>query len=114
MNTKNTLIQVTKNGMGEGPQNLGLTLIKSYFNILIEENRLPKAIVFYNEGIKLICNESPILESLILMEKKGVIMVGCKTCLNYFELTQSVAVGSIGTMSDIVELQNLAGKVINL
>ena len=114
MYAKGTLIQIVNYGMGNGPEDLSLTLIESYFKLLILEKRFPKAITFYNSGVKLICDGSPIIDMLKTIEQAGVTLIACKTCLNYFELANSVSVGMIGTMSDIIEMQTLAGKVINL
>lgn len=114
-NTKrNTLIQVTQNGMGTGDKELGLKLITNYFTLLSEDNRTPKIIVFYNEGVKLICQGSPALEALKSLETKGVQLLACKTCLNHFEILDKIEVGTPGTMADIITLQASADKVINL
>jgi hypothetical protein len=54
------------------------------------------------------------LERLTEIEKKGVRLVICSTCLNYFSLTEKVRVGIIGGMPDIIEAQANANKVITL
>jgi len=112
--SNNTLIQITDNGMGRGSEELGLKLITNYFKLLIADNRLPKIIVFYNAGVKLICKNSPIVTPLKEMEKLGVKLIACKTCLDFFEIENQVEVGKIGSMPDIITLQAAADKVINL
>ncbi|MCY1719634.1 DsrE family protein [Prolixibacteraceae bacterium Z1-6] len=115
MNTfKNTLIQITHNGMGSGDEALGQLLVSNYLNLLCEENELPRVITFYNEGVKLICTGSPALEPLKTLANKGVKLVACKTCLNHFQLIDQVETGIAGTMVDIMHFQKLAQKVINL
>ncbi|RUT73111.1 sulfurtransferase-like selenium metabolism protein YedF [Ancylomarina longa] len=111
---KNTLIQVTQNGMGNGDEELGLKLITNYFKLLDADGRLPKIIVFYNGGIKLICEDSPALEALQNLELKGVRMLACKTCLDFFGLIDKAKVGVVGSMPDIITLQAGADKIINL
>ena len=111
---RNTLIQVTQNGMGSGSEELGIKLATNYFKLLDAEGRLPKIIVFYNAGVKLICKNSSALEALQNLEQKGVRMLACKTCLDYFNLLDQVKVGAIGSMPDIITLQADADKVINL
>lgn len=113
-NFKNTLIQVTKNGMGSGDNDLSLLLVKNYMTLLSEESELPKVIAFYNEGVKLICSGSPVLEILKTLEQKGVKMVACKTCLSHYKLMDDLKVGIIGTMMDFIVLQKAANKVVNL
>ena len=113
-NFKNTLIQVTQAGMGNGDETLGLKLITNYLRLISEENELPKFIVFYNSGVSLICKDSPAIDTLKTMEEKGVKLIACKTCLIYFELMDKIEVGIAGTMMDIVELQKLSEKVITV
>jgi len=109
-----TLIQITQNGMGHGDETLGLKLIGNYLKLIVQENSLPKFIVFYNSGVQLICEGSPAIDILREIENKGVKLIACKTCLDYYQLSEKVEVGHAGTMVDIIALQNLAGKVINL
>ncbi|WP_421920761.1 sulfurtransferase-like selenium metabolism protein YedF [Marinifilum sp.] len=111
---RNTLIQLTQNGMGNGSEELGLKLATNYFKLLDAENRLPKIIVFYNAGVKLICENSPALEALQKLENRGVRMLACKTCLDFFKLSDKIKIGSVGSMPDIITLQADADKVINL
>ncbi len=111
---RNTLIQVTQNGMGTGSEELGLKLITNYFKLLDADGRTPKIIVFYNAGVKLICENSPALEALQNLSSKGVQLLACKTCLDYFELSNQIKVGNVGSMPDIITLQADADKVINL
>jgi hypothetical protein len=39
-------------------------------------------------------------------------LIACKTCLNYFNLTDDMVIGQIGTMADILTIQLEADKVI--
>ncbi len=111
---KNTLIQITQNGMGTGSEELGLKLITNYFSLLNEEDNMPKFITFYNSGVKLLCKNSPALDVLKTLEQKGIQLIACKTCLNHFELMDMLKVGTMGTMIDIIGLQKVADKVVNL
>ncbi len=111
---KDSLILITRNGMGEGDKELGTKLITNYLKLLSEEEEAPKFIAFYNSGVRMICSGSTALEPLKTMESKGVKLLACKTCLNHFELLNEVQVGTAGTMMDIIELQKMADKVITL
>jgi sulfur relay (sulfurtransferase) complex TusBCD TusD component (DsrE family) len=57
---------------------------------------------------------SPALAQLAALDQKGVRLVICSTCLNYFGLAESVRVGIIGGMGDILTAQAQAEKVITL
>ena len=111
---KNTLLQITQNGMGSGSDELGVKLIVNYLKLINEQDLLPKFITIYNGGVKLICTNSPAIDILKTIEKAGTKIIACKTCLNHFNLFDKMEVGIAGTMMDIVELQSIAGKVINL
>ena len=100
--------------MGEAEPELQLKLAGTYFKLLNENDLLPAAICFYTDGVKLAVKDSPVLESLKSLADKGVRLILCSTCLNYFNLTEKVKVGIVGGMTDIIEAQMKAGKVITL
>lgn len=110
----NTLIQITQSGMGIGSQELGINLISNYLKLINNEIIPPKFIALYNEGVKLVCEGSPVIEHFNILEKKGVKIIVCTTCLRYYNLFEKIEVGIACTMMDIISLQNVANKVINL
>jgi intracellular sulfur oxidation DsrE/DsrF family protein len=114
MSTNDTVILITRNGMGNGPEELQLTLIGKYLQLLWQGEDLPAAICFYTEGVKMVLEGSPVLDQLVILEKKGVRLIVCSTCLNYFGLSDKVKIGIVGGMADILEAQLRAGKVITL
>lgn len=111
---KDSIVLVSNNGMGTADETLQLTLIGKYFELLIQNGNLPSAICFYTEGVKLVCDGSPVIEQLRELESKQVRLVICSTCLNYFELNEKVQVGIVGGMGDIIEFQSKAEKVISI
>ena len=114
MSDRDTLIMINRNGMGEADQVLQYRLLGTYLKLLDEHNILPGAICFYTEGVHLAVEGSPVLETLISLEQKGVRLILCSTCLNYYDLTERVKVGIVGGMGDILEAQRAAKKVITL
>ncbi|MCL3780214.1 sulfurtransferase-like selenium metabolism protein YedF [Prolixibacteraceae bacterium JC049] len=110
----NSLLQITSNQMGQGDEKLGQLLITNYINLLQEEENRPKIITFYNSGVKLLCIDSPVLDTLKALEAQGTKLVACKTCLSHFGLLEKMEAGIVGTMMDIVTLQMQADKVINI
>jgi selenium metabolism protein YedF len=113
-NLNNTVIQITSNGMGKGDQALQYKLIAKYLALIQMNEELPNAIVFYTDGVKLVVEGSPVLDELRALENKGVRLVLCSTCLEHYGLTEKVQVGIIGGMTDIIEAQVKAEKVITL
>lgn len=109
-----TVILVTRNGMGEAEPALQQKLITTYFKLLAENNIHPAVICFYTEGVKLAVAGSPVLDALKALEAQGTRLVLCSTCLDYYGLKENVQVGIVGGMTDIIEAQRLAGKVISI
>lgn len=114
MHSGNTLLQINNYGMGLGDSELGLQLFSNYLKICIDDNRLPKIIVFYNAGVKFLGAGSPVIDLLKQVEQKGTSLLACKTCLNHFNIADKQEVGIAGTMMDIITLQAKASKVITL
>lgn len=109
-----TLFLITRYGMGDAEPALQHKLITTYFKLLDENSILPGAICFYADGVRLAVEGSPVLEVLKSLEAKGVRLILCSTCLNYYALVDQVQVGIVGGMTDILEAQRRAGKVISL
>ena len=78
----------------------------------IAVDKLPKTVLFYNGGASLTCEGSPMLEDLKTLESEGVEIMTCGTCLNYYGLTEKLAVGSVTNMYAIVEKLTHAGNVV--
>src|SRR6266542_4785694 len=88
-------------GMGNVAPELSQLLASNYLKLLNDEMQLPSAILFYAEGVKLCCSDSFAKESLEKLESKGVKLLACTTCLNFYESKDKLAVGTMGTMADI-------------
>ena len=108
----NTVVAVDTDSMGRGNDELGAVLIKGFLFAVSRLETLPKTVLFYNGGAKLTTEGSASLEDLRLMEQQGVEILTCGTCLNYYGLTDQLAVGSVTDMYTIVERLSRAEKVI--
>lgn len=111
---QNTIILITNNGMGKADETLQQKLVGKYLELIHQNDSLPNAVCFYTDGVKLVVAGSPVLEQLKALESKGVRLIVCSTCLEYFNLTDKVQVGIVGGMTDIIEAQVKAEKVITL
>ena len=100
--------------MGHGEPELGNILIRGFFHTLGEVEPLPQTILFFNTGVKLACQGSPVLDDLCALEAEGVEMLVCGTCLGYFEIKEELAAGQVSNMYDIAETMLRAGKVVSL
>ena len=98
--------------MGQGEEALGTLLMKSYVNVLPELDYLPQVICLYNEGVKLAIEGSPVLESLQKLESKGVKIIVCGTCTEYYKVSGQLKAGSISNMYHIASLLSTMPKVV--
>lgn len=109
-----TIIVFNKEGMGSAEPALSLTLAATYLGLLDLEDRLPRSICFYGEGVRLATASSPLLEELETLAERGVDLICCGTCLNHLGLAPELRVGRVGNMKDIIAEQADAAKVITL
>ncbi len=109
-----TVILVNNDGMGSAEEPLRHRLLRIYLTMLQENGLYPGAICFYAGGVKMVVHGSPVLDLLHALEEKGVRLIICSTCLQYFGLSDKVAVGIVGGMNDIVLAQWMASKVITI
>jgi len=111
---KDSVILVTNNGLGKANLELQHKLAIKYFGLLAQNNELPSAICFYTDGVNLTVTDSPVIEQLKVLEAKGVRIISCSTCLEYYGITDNLQVGIVGGMPDIIEAQTKASKVITI
>ena len=107
-----TVVVIANDKMGEGSEELGKTLLKAFTFALTQQDNLPKTILFYNGGASLTCEGSPMLEDLKTLEAEGVEILTCGTCLNFYGLTEKLAVGGVTNMYVIAEKMLGAGNVV--
>ena len=110
----NTLLLVSREGVGEAPHELQTILAINFFRNLVNENQSPRIIFFYADGVKLNLKGSVIEDSLIELEKKGTTILTCSTCLNYFKVKDDLAVGSISGMPDFIKSIGNSGKIVTI
>lgn len=98
--------------MGRGSDELGANLMKAFVYSLLEQDELPETIIFYNGGVKLAVEGSDVLDDLKQMEEQGVSIYACGACLNFYGLTEQLAIGEVTNMYRIVEMMSSAIKVV--
>lgn len=98
--------------MGEGDEELGKNLMKSFVFALSNVDPLPTAMVFYNRGAFLTSEGSPVLADLKNLEKAGVKIMTCGLCADYYKIKEKLGVGVISNMYEIVETQMESQKII--
>ncbi|PRR70968.1 sulfurtransferase-like selenium metabolism protein YedF [Clostridium thermopalmarium] len=109
---ENILMVISSDKMGEGEEEIGKILMKNFMYALTEAEDIPSTIIFYNGGAKLVSKDSLVIEELKKLEELGVEILTCGTCLNYYNLTEELAVGKITNMYTIVEKMSASKKII--
>jgi len=111
------LVLVTREGLGRvdpTEKQFGVEMFDRFLHTLESQPLRPHSMCFYTDGVKLVCEGSPVLLGLRILEQIGVRMVTCRTCLEHFHLTDKVAVGEVGGMNDIVRLLTDADSVVTV
>ena len=108
----NTVVVISSKEMGNGDAVLGKILMKGFIYALTQLPVLPKTVLLYNGGAHLSCEDSESLEDLKLLDREGVEILTCGTCLNHYGIAEKLAVGRATNMYEIVEKQADADKII--
>lgn len=98
--------------MGVGDEKFSRNLLKTFIYTLTEQDVLPQRIIFYNGGVPLVTKTSESLEDLQKLSAAGVEIYACGACLNYYGLTDDVAVGEITNMFRIIEMMRTANRIV--
>lgn len=107
-------VVVGKDELGDGEQELGKILIKSYFFALSESEIIPDDLIFLNSGVKLTIEGAATVDSINKLQERGTKIQVCGTCLDYYNIKDKLQVGEISNMYSIVETMNSSHKIINL
>lgn len=108
----NFIVVISSDKMGEGDVELGHLLMTNFIKALKDLDELPRKIVFYNNGVKLVTNSSPAIEHLKDLEKMGVELILCATCVNHYSLGSEVRAGTVSNMYVIAEVMASAGNIV--
>lgn len=109
-----SVVILSSDRMGRGDDELGAILMRTFFHTLTEVEPLPDVLIFYNTGVRLAVEGSPVLDDLRTLEEQGVQLLVCGTCLGYFDLKEQLAVGVVSNMYTIAETLLNAGHVLNM
>ena len=109
---RNTVVAVTSEKMGSGDDELGAKLMVTFFRTLVMVEPAPASLVFYNSGVKLAMDDSPVLDFIKELMAKGTSVYLCTTCINHYGIKDRLPVGSFSDMYQILILLNDADHII--
>ena len=109
-----SVMLVGSDRLGEGPEELGRLLMKNFIMTLVEQSELPDRIFFINTGVQLTAAGSEVIEALEALGNRGVEVLSCGICLDYFKKKESLAAGGVTNMFTIAESLLTARSVVRL
>ncbi len=102
--TTGRILLLGSGGMGRGDDGLGLAILGNFLKTLAGNPLRPEKIVCWNAGVKLLTDDSPVLDTFQVLEGVGVEILACKTCVEHFGLQGKLQAGQISTMPIISDL----------
>jgi len=112
---KGYAIFINKDYLGHGDQELGKNLINMAIYAISQNENLPEYVLFMNGGVKLpTLGDQQMIDSLNAMAAKGVKILVCGTCLNFYGVADQLKAGEKSNMYDITGAMVNASKVITL
>jgi len=98
--------------LGEGNEELGTVLMRSFIKTLKELDPRPRWMLFLNGAIFLTTDGSALLDDLRELARGGTEILSCGTCLDFFFRKDRLQVGKVTNMFEIVSILARAGRVI--
>lgn len=108
------VLLITSNRLGDGPEELGMLLMKNLIHTLLETSELPSRMFFLNAGVFLTTEGSEVLEALEKLAGMGVEILSCGLCLDFFGRKDQLRVGATTNMLTTAEGLLAAAQVIKL
>lgn len=100
--------------LGDGPEELGRLLMRNFIMTLVEVAELPDRMLFVNTGVLLTVAGSEVIEALQALGNRGVEVLSCGICLDFFKKKETLAAGGVTNMFTIAESLLQAGSVVRL
>lgn len=112
--TKKIMVLVTSIHMGHGDDGLGDMLMFNFIKTLKEMGSDLWRVAFVNSGVSFTAENSEAVPILQELAGEGVEIRACGACLAYFHLLDSMQVGEVTNMLDIVTGMQQADSVVTV
>lgn len=108
-----TILFLKEDGIGEGE--LGRKLLDRFFVSLSEGAVLPQEILLLNRAVLLCADlKREAMKELLYLERKGVKILACKTCLEYYGVLDKMNVGEVSSSAIITQKLITSKSVVTL
>lgn len=98
------ILLIGSDRLGGRDDQLGAILLSNFLRILSDQHESPEYIVMWNSAVKEAATSSENLSHLQKLEGRGVKIVICRTCVEYFGIENELGVGIIDGMANIQKL----------
>jgi len=109
---KKIVVYINSNLLGGGDEDLGSFLMKAFLKTLLDLETKPYRLILVNSGVQLASEGSKVLEIMEALSEKGVEILSCGTCIDFYELKGKMRVGAITNMYDIIQSMLEADRLI--
>ena len=106
------VVYINSNQLGVGEEALGVILMRAFLKVLFDLKPSASKLIFINSGVRLTSEGSEVLETLRTLSQKGVEILSCGTCLDYYGLKDKLKVGIVSNMYDIAQSLLEADRLI--
>jgi selenium metabolism protein YedF len=113
-NKGGSVFLIASDSLGEGAEDLGRLLMKNFIITLLDVTEAPERMLFLNRGIFLTTEGSEVIEALQKLADRGVEILSCGVCLDFFNRREKLCAGSVTNMFTIAESLLRAGSVVRL
>ncbi len=116
-----TIILISRNTFGEAhgaekskeDHDFSANLLNLFLQTLLQSGHEPRAILMVNSGVKLMDPDGPYIKVLNELKEKGIEVLACGLCLDYYGLKSKVAVEQVTNMFAICEYLFSADRIIS-
>ena len=109
---KKVVVYINSDLLGIGDEALGSFLMKAFLKTLLDLEKKPDRLILINSGVRLASEGSQVIDTLRTLSEKGVKIVSCGTCLDFYKLREKMGVGTVSNMYDIMQSMLEADRLI--
>ncbi|MBQ9527445.1 MAG: sulfurtransferase-like selenium metabolism protein YedF [Fretibacterium sp.] len=107
-------VLIAGDALGRGEKELGEILMRSFLGSLAKTTPPPEAVGLLNDGVKLAVFDTSTCDHLKDLEARGSRVLVCGTSANHLGLNDSVGVGVLSNMPEIIEAIRTADSVLSV
>ena len=109
-----TVFFISSDEIGTGDRELGTTLMKAFLYASSESEDVPDRAVFMNSGVRLVTENDETVAHMKRLEERGVELLVCGTCLEYYGLADELRVGRVSNMYEIQSALVGADRLVSI